>query len=226
MLEIFALVGANVKYKTPKKRLKDNIDRYESRIGELKKRYKGGEIARGLDRAMKVWSSIKDDLMIAFKKGVSKDEMRMRAMNIHSKVRSIIKEIEHVKDMVIQSSYLSNIKELNAAIEINSSLRRISSHYVMGLWKLDDPTIHKHWKEGIEVYRKSLEILQNSKFAEDEKFQSLLDILKQEYNEDLFMILERMGRNDKFAPSLLQIHTDKASKATMKIIEMILDRDL
>jgi hypothetical protein len=223
MLGVFALIGANIKYKAPKRRLKSSIKEYEERITALQKRYSSGRIAESLEKTLKAWLSVKDDLVKVFNTDTPKVEIRKRAIDIHSKIRAVIKELEHMKNIIVEESDLLNIKELNAAIEINSSIRRISSHYYMKMWNLDDPTIYQHWDRGLKIYRDSLDTLQHSKFLDDRKFNYLLDVIRDEYN--FFMMLRRMSESNMYTPALMEEHTSRASKVAIEMIEKILDWD-
>jgi hypothetical protein len=219
MLEVFGLIGTNVEYKAPKDRLKKSMDEFENSINSLIKKYPNTQISVKLKASLTAWKSVKKDLIEAFTKASQKN-LKQKALDIHSRIRDVIKNLEEAKDLIIKKSKLQNIKELNSAIDISTSIRRVTSHYIMKMWQLKDSTIKEHWDEGLNIYRESLQALESSKFNKDDNFKSLLNQIKSEY--EFFLMLKKMSRDDKYTPALIQEHSKKANDANSKIIEKIL----
>jgi len=121
--------------------------------------------------------------------------------------------------MVTQAEFPA-IKELNAAIEIDASARRLSAHYAMAMWKLPDPTIEEHWQKGIAIYTKSLKTLAQSPFADDPAFAKNLKIAQKMLTS--FTMMHDMAVNDVYTPAVIQKRALKTSRAAMQMVKMIL----
>jgi hypothetical protein len=221
MLEVFAMIGTDVEYKAPKKRLKDSMEKYESEIKALQGKYPDGEIADILKKALKHWNHVKKDLGDAFKGDTAKEQMKKDAIDVHREIGEMIEDMEKIKDIVVKASKLSNIKELNAMMGITSSSKGISAHYLMKMWDLNDESIGKHLDKEFKIYGESLSLLDNSEFAKDKEFAPLLEEIKKEYKFSAMLI--KMTENGKYTPALMQEHTDKATDAALKMIKIILD---
>jgi hypothetical protein len=174
MLETYALIGIGIPYSEPDKLLKSSIKEYEDLLAELEKRFEDPVIRQGVHKSKTAWKPVKKALLTA-SANADKEAMKKHAQFIHDNIRSVIKELASAKQYLLKKRQLKNSDMLNASIEIGASARRLSAHYMMRLWKLDDPTIEQHWKRGLEIYGESVERLKHSSFYQDAAFKKLLD---------------------------------------------------
>ncbi len=221
MLGVFGLIGTDVTYKAPKKRLKQEIKDYEEKLSLIEKEFASNkEVLNKIKESSKAWLAVKSDLQEAFKQQSSQKELESKAISIHSRVKSAINKLEEVKELILKDTKLSNMKELNASIEIATNISDINAHYIMSMWGLKDPTIKEHWNQALSSYQKHLKILENSKFAKDKDIAPLLKTVKKEY--EFFKFVTLMSKDGKYTPALIQEHSDKAREAALKMIELIL----
>lgn len=220
MLETYALIATNVKYKLPKKRLKKSIQEYESLIARLRREFSDPEIQASLDRSKRAWQPLKKSLLTAFEKP-DPDRMRREGLFIHSHIRSVIKELAGMKRYLLQKEKIENGKELNAAIEIAASSQRLSAHYMMKMWGLPDPTIQKHWDNGVRIYSNSIQILRESKYYQDERFRKLLKSTERalKYFQTVFSL------GDDYMPVIVHKKAEEAYQAANEMSRMILKKE-
>lgn len=173
MLETYAMIATGVKYRLPQKRLEKSMKEYEGLIAHLGKEFPDSEIQSSLEKSQKAWKPLKKSMLTAFEEPDS-NRMRKEGLFIHSHIRSVIKELAGMKRYLLDKEKFENGKELNAAIEIGASSQRLSSHYMMKMWGLPDPTIQKHWDDGVRIYSDSIQILKESKYYQDGRFRKLL----------------------------------------------------
>ena len=145
--------------------------------------------------------------------------MQKEVLFIHGNIRSIIKELALIKKHILGQMNAKYSKELNAAIEIGASANRLSAHYIMKMWKVNDPTIQQHWDKGIKIYSDSVEVLKMSSFYKDKTFKDLLD--KTSKSLKYFKMLATM--EGFAAPSLVTMKSTKALADAKKMIKIILN---
>ena len=148
--------------------------------------------------------------------------MKKNAIFVHGNIRTVIKAMEAMKAHMVSQAKFPAIKELNAAIEIDASARRLSAHYAMAMWKLPDPTIEEHWKKGVSIYAQSLKTLKQSSYANDPAFAKNLKIAQKMLNS--FTMMHDMAVNGVFTPAVIQKRAGKASHAAMQMVKIILSR--
>ncbi len=174
MLETYALLGMGIPYSHPDKILTQSITEYEGLLDELQHDYpKDTTIQTSVQNSRKAWKGLKHVLTTL--KGKDKAALKKDALFFHANIHSIIKEMSADKAYLMHKNKIKHADLLNAAMEVGASARRLSSHYMMKLWKLDDPTIKTHWDQGIAIYEKSLATLKRSSYASDPTFKALLD---------------------------------------------------
>ena len=220
MLEIYSLIGTGVTYKDPEKRLNMMIKNYEKTIKLISDKYKKDKVVqKDVAKAQKAWKPLKIELNKALSGKESEKELKKGAMFVHNNIRNVIKEMENIKNHFVEINGSKDIKELNAAIEVAASARRLSAHYMMKMWKLPDPTIEKHWNKGVEIFKKSLDILAKSKFIKNPEF-------KKQWNtadKSLKYILFINKSKNKYMPVIVQDRADKAYNAGIKMAEYVLN---
>lgn len=219
MLETYALIATNVKYKLPEKRLKESIKGYESLIARLEKEFSDPEIRQSLARSKKAWEPLKKSLVTAFKKP-DPNQMTKEGLFIHSHIRSVIKELAGMKRYLLEKEKIENGKELNAAIEIAASSQRLSAHYMMKMWGLPDPTIQKHWDNGVRIYTESIGILKGSKYYQDAHFKKLLKSTERQLK--YFQTVFTLG--DNYMPVVVHNRAEKAYRAANEMSRIILGK--
>ena len=218
MLETYALIATNVKYKLPKQRLQQSIKEYEALIDRLEKEFSDPEIRSSLAKSKKAWEPLKKSLQTAFEKP---DPARMtkEGLFIHSHIRSVIKELALMKHYLLEKEKIANGKELNAAIEIAASSQRLSAHYMMKMWGLPDPTIQKHWDNGVRIYFDSIQILKGSKYYRNGKFKKLLEDTEKQLK--YFQTVFSLG--DDYMPVIVHNRAERAYRTANEMSRMILD---
>ena len=175
MLEAYILIGIKLEYKDPTQKLKDGIAHYEDLLHALQSKYKNDKVMqKSIDTSFKAWKIVRKAMILALQKSSLK-EMKEGAIFIHGNIRTVIKEMARMKKILLDKSTIKDKDALNASIEIAASSRRLSAHYMMALWHLDDPTIQKHWKKGLKIYGDSLDILRHSSYVENKEFLVLLN---------------------------------------------------
>ena len=162
MLESYIMIGAEIDYKHPDQKLKNGIIHYETLLTTIEKKYPDDKtIQESILISRHAWKYVKEAMQLTLQH-VSLERLKKGANFIHGNIRTVIKEMEHMKKYLLETSNIQDKEALNASIEIAASARRLSAHYMMALWHLNDPTIQKHWNKGLKIYGDSLEILKNS----------------------------------------------------------------
>ena len=220
MLETFVMIGSGVSYKLPKEQLKTSINLYEDVIAGMEKGFTDDVIQKQIAMGRKGWAPVKQALEISLQDKPSREAMKKKAIFVHGNIRTVIKAMEAMKAHMVTQAKFSAIKELNAAIEIDASARRLSAHYAMAMWKLPDPTIEKHWQKGVAVYTQSLKILEKSLFADDPAFAKNLKITQKMLAS--FNMMHDMAMGGVFTPAILQKRANKTSQAAMQMVKIIL----
>ena len=174
MLEAYILIGVGQKYKDPTLKLSNGITQYETILDSLSHYYIQDEaMQNSIARSQAAWVPVKKAMHLALDKQPV-EKMKEGAIFIHGNIRSLIKELAFMKQHLLEQSTIPNKEALNASIEIAASSQRLSTHYMMYLWKLDDPTIEAHWQKGLAIYAESLKVLQHSSYTSNPQFASLL----------------------------------------------------
>ncbi len=218
MLESYALIATKVSYKSPDKRLQQGIAEYESTIDRMDKNFKDEEISNDVKISREAWQPVKTALLTALKDN-NADRLKEEGLYIHGNIRTVIKEMETMKKYLLEKEKIKNGAELNAAIEIAASSQRLSAHYMMKMWDLDDPTIQKHWDKGAKIYADSIKLLKASSYYKDPEFKKLLDNTETQLNYFLTVVMF----DGKFVPVLVHDKAQKAYKSANKMAEIILD---
>jgi 3-methyladenine DNA glycosylase AlkC len=217
MLKSYILIGAKIKYKNPTKKLKNGITHYEHLLDEIKTRYPHDPIIQSsIQNSLNAWIPVKEAMELGLQ-NESLEKMKKGAIFIHGNIRTVIKELSHMKKHLLHKSTIKNKEALNASIEIAASARRLSAHYMMDLWHLDDPTIQKHWDKGLKIYADSLVILKQSPFIKNHHFHSLL-----KKSIKLHKYFTRMGKKAKIYSILIDKKADMAFKQAEKMSTIIL----
>jgi len=218
LLETYALIATSVSYKAPEKRLLKGILEYEGAIDSIEKNYKDKAIQDNIKNGKKAWKTVKKALLTALKNNDSK-RMRKEGLFIHANIRSVIIELANMKKYILDKDKPKDRDELNAIIEIDASSQRLSAHYMMKMWKLEDPTIEEHWNKGVEIYTNSIIILKASHYYKDAKFKKLLD--NTERNLRYFKMVFTF--DDKFVPVVVQERASTVCKDADAMGEILLD---
>lgn len=221
MLETYALIGAKVKYRAPNERLKAAIGEYESILDTMEKNFQDKEIQESILRSRTAWKPVKEALITALE-NTDEESMKKTALYIHENIRSVIKELAYVKKYLLDKANVKGLDNLNATIEIGASARRLSAHYMMKMWELDDPTLEKHWNKGVKIYGDSIDVLKKSSFVENPEFKKLLDECETNYKY-FVMVAKFKGR---YVPVLVHEKAkhvfDNANKMTEIVLSQIL----
>ena len=217
MLETYAMIGIGIPYSKPEELLKKSMAEYESVLNSLEKEFKDEAIQSSIKRSRAAWKPVKEALLTA---STSKDKelLKKEAQFVHDNIRSVIKELASSKKYLLQKAKLKNGDVLNASIEIGASARRLSSHYMMRLWKLPDPTIEKHWKNGLKIYNDSINTLKKSSFASDPSFKKYLDSTSRELR--YFNMLDSMKSGH--VPTLVHKKAEKVYREANEMSRIIL----
>jgi len=205
MLETYALIATEVSYKSPSERLKVSMSEYESLIADMEKNFKDKEIQESVTKSHEGWKPVKAALLTALENNDAK-RLEQEGLFIHANIRTVIKELGNMKKFLLTKEKIKNSELLDASIEISASARRLSAHYMMKMWDINDPTIEEHWNEGIQIYTDSIKTLKASSFYKDEAFKKLLDASEKQlsYFSTLWMF------SDKFVPVIVQERADSA----------------
>jgi len=174
MLEIYAQITGGIKYKLPKERLRQSLEELEVLLDALGSRYGSDAIVTSSTKSARVlWKPVKKILENALVKNVDRKTLKRKVVYVHDHIRGTIKNISKMKAHIIEISNINHIAEINAALEIGASSRRLSAHYMMKLLDVNDPTIEKHYQQGLKRYAEALHILKASKPS-----QKTLDMLR------------------------------------------------
>jgi len=221
LLETYALIATSVNYKAPEKRLLKGILEYEGTIDSIEKNYKDEAIQEIIKKGKEAWKPVKQALLTALKNNDA-HRMRKEGLYIHANIRYVIVELANMKKYILNKNDIKDKDALNAMIEIDTSSQRLSVHYMMKMWGLDDPTIKKHWDKGVKIYSDSVKILKASKYYKIPKFKKLLDdsVKNLRYFKMVFTF------DDKFVPVIVQEKASKVSKDADILEEIYLDRIL
>ena len=222
MLETFAMIGTGVTFQLPKEQLKTSVKLYEDVIAGMEKGFTDDAIKQQIVIGRKGWAPVKQALETSLQDNPDRAKMKEKAIFIHGNIRTVIKAMEAMKAHMLHKAKFKAIKELNAAIEIDASARRLSAHYAMWMWDLPDPTIEKHWQNGVKIYTNSLALLEKSSFAADATFKGLLSDARQQLM--LFGMMHKMAGNKRFTPALAQTRAAKASGDAMQMAGIILKK--
>ncbi len=218
MLETYSLLGMNVSFRHPDEKLKASILEYETLLDTVEKDFQDEFIQKSVAKSRVAWKPVNKALHTALEH-VGKESMKDNAIFIHGNIRSVIKEMSAMKKYLLDKMKVKNSDNLNASIEIGASARRLSSHYMMRLWDLDDPTIEEHWNNGVKIYTNSVAILKKSSFVKDPVFKKLLDDcdIKLKY----FKIVGDLP--DLKTPALINKSAEDVFNNANKMSEIILD---
>lgn len=175
MLKGYVMVGAGIQYKNPAKRLQESMDHYESLLQTLEEKYLyDTKIKESIAMSRQAWKNVKEPMLLALQDSTHK-QMKEGGIFIHGNIRTVIRELAKMKKYFIERSTIQNKEALNASIEIAASVNRLSAHYMMALWNLDDPTIEEHWNKGLKIYGDSVEVLKHSVYVNNPQFRSHLE---------------------------------------------------
>jgi len=217
MLEAYILIGIKLKYKDPTKKLKNGIEHYEDLLFSLQGKYSNdAEIQKSIKISLKAWKIVKSAMVLALGK-TNLEDMKKGAIFIHGNIRTVIKQMEHMKKYLLSQSDFQEREALNASIEIAASARRLSAHYMMELWKLDDPTIKKHWNKGLKIYGDSLQILKKSSYTNNKNFMKLLNGCSKYHR-----YFTKMGEKPKIFSILIDKKSNIAFQYAKQMTEIIL----
>ena len=219
MLETYSLIATKVSYKAPDKRLKDGIAEYENSLKYIETNFSDDELKASIKASKIAWKPVKTALMTALTDNDSK-RMMDEGLFIHGNIRSVIKELAKMKMYLLKKAKVKDSEQLNASIEIAASSQRLSAHYMMKMWGLPDPTIQKHWDNGVKIYTDSIKKLKESPYYKDANFKKLLD--NTEKHLKYFKMV--MTFEDKFVPVLVHDKANEAYNNANKMSKIILDK--
>jgi hypothetical protein len=217
LLGIYTSIGIGVRYRKPKNRLLNGIKEYEDVLNSIQSKHNDKPIQNSIIKSKKAWKPVKKALMTA-NSSASRERMRKEALFIHANIRSVIKELASMKAYLLSKIDAKYGSELNAAIEIGASANRLSAHYMMKMWKLDDPTIEKHWNNGVKIYTDSIRTLKASKFYSNKKFKEDLD-----KTERVLIYFKMLANLNSFAaPALVSMKSNKSLENAQLMTKIIL----
>jgi hypothetical protein len=219
ILEVFSMIGVGVEYKSPKKELKEAIASYEEALDGLEKGVDSAEIQTYIKKSRSAWRPLKAKMVTVFG-DVGEKAMRESAQFIHDNIRHVIVELIQMKQDFLKHLPQDEREQVNAAVEIGASIKRLSAHYMMKTWGLDDPTIEKHWDRGVEIYTKSLQILKASSHYADPAFKKMLDKSQKSLNH--FVTL--WGFDGNYMPVLVAKRAKRDFRNAKKILSHVLDK--
>ena len=207
MLENYTTLGAKIAFKNPGKQLQEHITGHDALMETLKSTFKDPQVQQLVTEGLTAWAPVKKALMTA-QSGADRAQMRTQAQFVHDNIRAVIKNLASLKKIFLAQTKISHPEALNAAIEIAASARRLSAHYMMAMWKLPDPTIQKHWEQGVKIWTDSISLLKQSDFYKDPEFKASLDdsekILKQ------LVMYASMAQSGTFTPAIVHNKCEKA----------------
>lgn len=216
MLEVYSSIGAGIKYQTPKKKLKNTIHAYEETVESLQKNMTDPAIQTAVQKSLNAWPPVRKALLTALEKRDS-NAMKKEALFVHGNIRTVIKEMEVMKDIFLKKAKTSKVREINAGIEIAASARRLSSHYMLKMWQVPDPTIEQHWNKGMEQYAKALDLLKKTSITNDPQSAAWLKTCSKEYT-----FFQTVIGFEEYVPVLVQRHADTAYQTAGKIVMKLL----
>jgi len=216
MLEVYSSIGAGIKYQTPKKKLKNAINSYEDTVKSLQKNMADPAIQTAVQKSLTAWPPVKKALLTALEKRDS-HAMKKEALFVHGNIRTVIKEMEVMKDIFLKKANTPKVREINAGIEIAASARRLSSHYMLKMWQVPDPTIEQHWNKGMEQYAKALDLLKKTSIANDPQSAAWLKTCSKEY-----AFFQTVIGFEQYVPVLVQRHANTAYKTAGMIVMKLL----
>ena len=181
--------------------------------------FKDADIKASIKASKSAWKPVKTALMTALTDNDAK-RMMDEGLFIHANIRSVIKELAKMKKYLLEKEKIKDSEQLNASIEIAASSQRLSAHYMMKMWGLPDPTIQKHWDNGVKIYTDSIKLLKTSIYYKDEKFKKLLDTTEKHLK--YFKMV--MTFEDKFVPVLVHDKAKKAYNSANELSKIILDK--
>ena len=218
MLEAYILIGIKLEYKNPTQKLKDGIAHYEDLLHALQSNYTNDKaIQKSIDTSLQAWKIVHKAIVLALDKKNSLKKMKDGAIFIHGNIRTVIKEMARMKKILLDKFTIKDKDALNASIEIAASSRRLSAHYMMALWHLDDPTIKKHWEKGLKIYEDSLNILKNSSYVENKEFLGLLNSCRKYHR-----YFVRMGNKRKIYSILIDKKSNIVFHKAKRMTDIIL----
>ncbi len=218
MLEAYILIGNNVAYRDPSEKLKKRIAGYEELLNNLENDFQDIAVQESIKKSRVAWKPVKNALDTTLQEA-NEASMKESAIFIHGNIRSVIRELSNMKKYFLNKTDMGNKESLNAAIEIGASARRLSAHYMMKMWKLDDPTIEQHWNKGLKIYKDSLEILMQSPFYEDPKFKKILQKCSKSH-----VYFTKIGKKSRFSPALINKRTTIVFEDAKTMTQMILSK--
>ena len=181
MLEMYAQLGCRITYKlpNPKEKLKALLVEFDSLMDALDVKYSNDTLILDTTKeARNFWSPVKSVIVKALAQDMDTDLIKAKTIYIHNNIRSTIKNISKMKAHLVKTSKIKYAEEINAVLEIGASARRLSAHYMMRTLNVDDPTIEKHYKKGLSIYKSSLALLTASTFSKDAKVAEYLKFFK------------------------------------------------
>ncbi len=217
MLETYSLIATEVTYKSPNERLKISIAEYEDVINKMDKNFTDEYIKNSVKASRKAWKPVKAALLTALEDNDA-ERLQKEGLFIHANIRSVIIELANMKKYLLEKAKVSNSQMLNASIEIAASARRLSAHYMMKMWGLPDPTIEKHWDNGVKIYTNSVAELKKSDYYKNPEFKKRLDLCEKnlKYFNTIWMF------DDKFMPAIVQEKADIAYRSANDMSRIIL----
>jgi hypothetical protein len=219
MLEAYILIGIKLDYKNPTQKLKNGITHYEDLLTSLQSTYKNdADIQKSLASSFKAWKIVRKAMVLALNNTTSLEKMKEGAIFIHGNIRTVIKEMARMKKILLNKSNIKDKEALDASIEIAASARRLSAHYMMELWKLDDPTIKKHWNKGLKIYGDSLALLRQSPYMNNSKFRTLFSSCSKYHR-----YFTKMGEKPKIFSILIDKKSNIAFKKAKEMTTIILE---
>ncbi len=221
MLENYTTIGAKIAFKNPGKQLKKHIETHDALMETLKSTFKDPQIQQLVTEGLTAWAPVKKALQTA-EGNVDRDQMRKQAQFVHDNIRAVIKNLSALKKIFLTQTKIAHPEALNAAIEIATSARRLSAHYMMFMWKLPDPTIEKHWAQGIKIWSDSIAHLKQSDFYKNPEFKASLDdsekILKH------LIMYASMARSGTVVPAIVHKKSEKAFEEGNALARIILGK--
>jgi len=214
MLEIYAQIAGGVTYKMPKERLSLSLSRLDELLEKVESRYSNSPTIKETIKSTRgYWAPVKEVLEGAVASSIKRENMVAETLFVHNNIRKTIKGISAMKADVIAHSKIPHVKEINALLEIGASARRVSSHYMMKMIKVEDPTIKKHYENGIKIYKDSLQLLRNSKAVTQNNISSILDY----FGKSLFYF-EQIWNMQRFTPSLVVKKSNQVFEKSIMLI--------
>ncbi len=214
-LGLYCMAGMKVKYKDPHKRIAALAAHYEKTLQGIKKDFADPEIQKKIASSESAWAKLKPKMLSAKSQP---DILKNNALFIHGHIRSVLKGLEEIKEILLSKADSVNASYINAAIEVGASSKRLSSHYMMKLWKLDDSTIDKHWKSGVKRYKDGIELLKNSPFAKKAAFREKIAFCEKELA--FFEMMYQMGKG---VPTIIDSKSNRILKASQEMANAILN---